>query len=80
MQLLPQDFANYLSLCEYSKIKLSGPLNHIVSCKLEINGTAVQFGKGWKRFRERNNISEGICLEFTTDGFMNTNVIIVEKI
>jgi hypothetical protein len=83
MQILPQLFADFLYLCEYSNIKLSGPLNNIVRCKLHINtnnGVQVTFGKGWRKFCRLNNIMEGICLEFTCHQFMFNNVIIVEII
>jgi hypothetical protein len=40
----------------------------------------MYFGKGWKNVCQKNNIVEGSCLEFTNDGFMHTNVFIVEKI
>jgi hypothetical protein len=67
---------------------LSGPLNHIVTCKLNINGTnnansinvTVQIGKGWKKFCELNRIVEGNCIEFTSEESMDANVLIVEKI
>jgi hypothetical protein len=76
-------FADFIYLCEYSHIKLSGPLNNIVRCKLSIkmnNGVKVKFGKGWKKFCRLNNIVEGNRLEFTCHDFMTTNVIIVEII
>jgi hypothetical protein len=74
-------FADFIYLCEYSHIKLSGPLNHIVRCKLSIttnNGVKVKLGKGWRKFCRLNNIAEGNRLEFTCHEFMSTNVIIVE--
>jgi hypothetical protein len=83
MQTLSEEFADYLSLCDYPTILLSGPLNKIVSCKLSIltmNGTTVTFGRGWRKFCIVNNITEGTCLEFTSDGWLFNNVIIVEKI
>jgi hypothetical protein len=83
MQILFEEFGNWIKLSEYSKIKLSGPLNNVVTCKLgrkTQNGVQMYFGKGWKRFCEKNNIVEGSFLEFTNDGFMHTNVFIVEKI
>jgi hypothetical protein len=76
-------FADFIYLCEYSHIKLSGPLNHIVRCKLSIkttNGVKVKFGKGWRKFCRLNNITEGNHLEFTCHEFMSTNVVIVEII
>jgi hypothetical protein len=84
MQILSEEFCNWIHISEYSKIKLSGPLNHIVTCKLGRNTqngeVEMYFGKGWKKFCQKNNIVEGSCLEFTNDGFMHTNVFIVEKI
>jgi hypothetical protein len=83
MQILSDIFADFLHLCEYSNIKLSGPLNNIVRSKLSIkndNGVKVIFGKGWRKFCMLNNIVEGNRLEFTCHDFMFTNVIIVEII
>jgi hypothetical protein len=83
MQTLSEDFADYLSLCEYSTILLSGPLHQIVQCKLSIstqNGVQVKLCKGWRKFCVVNNITAEKCLEFTSDGWMFNNVIIVEII
>jgi hypothetical protein len=83
VQVLPDDFGNFLSMLDYSKIKLFGPLNHIVTCKIGFNDATrekVKIGKGWKKFCTLNNIIDGTCLEFTCHEFMFTNVIIVEKI
>jgi hypothetical protein len=83
MQILSEEFANWIQHSEYSKIKLSGPLNHVVNCKLgrnTQNGVQMYFSKGWKIFCQKNNIVQGSCLEFTNDGFMHTNVFIVEII
>jgi hypothetical protein len=83
LQILPDDFGNFLSMGDYSKIKLLGPLNNIVNCRIGFNDEnrdKVKIGKGWKKFCTLNNITDGTCLEFTCHEFMFTNVIIVEKI
>jgi hypothetical protein len=82
MQVLPDDFGNFLSQLDYSKIKLFGPLNYIVTCKIgfnDANRDKVKIGNGWKKICTLNNITDGTCLEFTCHEFMFTNVIIVEK-
>ncbi|KAK2383174.1 hypothetical protein QL285_070657 [Trifolium repens] len=51
--ILSEEFGNWIKLSEYSKIKLSGPLNNVVTCKLgrkTQNGVQMYFDKGWKRF------------------------------
>jgi hypothetical protein len=83
MQLLQDDFGHFLSKLVYPNIKLMGPFNHIVTCRLDFNEEnrdKVKFGKGWKKFCTLNNITDGTCLEFTCHKFMFTNVIIVEII
>jgi hypothetical protein len=83
MQVLPDDFVHFLSMCDYSKIKLLGPGNHIVTCKIGFNDEnriKVKIGKGWKKFCSLNNVTDGTCLELTCHAFMFINVIIVEKI
>jgi hypothetical protein len=68
---------------KYHTFSLSGPLNHIVSCHLSMesgNQNNVKFGKGWKKFCQLNNIVYGNVLEFTTDAYMSTKVIIVKII
>jgi hypothetical protein len=65
MQVLPDDFGNFLSMLDYSKIKLFGPLNHIVTCKIgfnDANRDKVKIGNGWKKFCTLNNIIDGTCL------------------
>jgi hypothetical protein len=83
LQILPEDFGDFLSMGDYSKIKLLGPLSNIVKCKIGFNDedrVKVKIGKGWKKFCTLNNITDGTCLEFTCHEFMFNNVIIVEKI
>ncbi|KAK2363420.1 hypothetical protein QL285_088408 [Trifolium repens] len=81
--VLPVNFSDFLCLCDFSNILLSGPLNHVVSCRLDIEFgyiVRVKFGRGWREFCQLNHIVQGNCLEFTCDGYMFTNVIIVELI
>ncbi|KAK2381705.1 hypothetical protein QL285_069293 [Trifolium repens] len=86
--VLSTQLGHFVSQFDHKNIKLSGPLNHTVTCKLQINGTnnenfnnvTVQIGKGWKKFCELNRIVEGNCIEFTSEEQMDTNVLIVEKV
>jgi hypothetical protein len=53
MQVLQDDFGHFLSKVSYPNIKLMGPFNHIVTCRLGFNDEnedKVKIGKGSKKF------------------------------
>jgi hypothetical protein len=64
----------------HSEVKLSGTLNHVVTCKLIISNEyniTMKFGQGWTTFCQLNNIFAGNRLKFTCDRIMEYNNVLI---
>ncbi|KAK2449639.1 hypothetical protein QL285_008814 [Trifolium repens] len=82
--IISQQMDIFITATGHSQVKLSGPLNNVVTVNLirhAGNGRRVMFGEGWSTFCQLNQLSGGNLLNFKTSAeFDYSNIFLIEVV